>query len=236
MLSVLLLVFQYKPVQTWAAKQVADHFSKEWHTKVYIGGLYIKPFSSVVLDSMYVLDKERDTLVSTPKLTVELNGFSIFSSIGDRKIDFSLIKLDNGSVYLKKLNDTTSNIDFIVDYFNKPDTTKKVSKPWTVIFEKTVVNNFHFRFKNRMVDTVITNRINFDDLDVSRFSAEVPIWIWCTICLKAMCANSPCTKKAALYSTNFDLEATIDSNQILAQKHVFGYAPLLAERFFPHAV
>jgi hypothetical protein len=217
MVSVLLLVFQYKPVQTWAAKKVADHFSEEWKTKVYIGGIYIKPFSSVVLDSLYVLDRQKDTLVSSPKLTVELSGFSIFSSIGDRKIHFSRIQLDNGSVYLKKMNDTTSSIDFIVDYFNKPDTTKKVSKPWTLVFEKTVVNNFHFRFKNLMHKIINSNSIDFDDLDVDHFSVDVRNMDLVHHMFKGDVRSLTLREKSGFYIKSFKALATVDSNQILAQ-------------------
>ncbi|QKJ28576.1 translocation/assembly module TamB domain-containing protein [Mucilaginibacter mali] len=224
MISVLLLVLQYKPVQTWIAKKVADHFSQEWKTKVYIGGIYVKPFSSVVLDSMYVLDRQKDTLVHTPKLTVELNGFSLFSSIGERKLHFSRIQLDNGSVYLKKLNDTTSNIDFIVDYFNKPDTTHKKSKPWTLIFEKSIVNNFHFRFKNLTRDTVISNRINFDDLDVYHFGVEVRNMDLVHHMFKGDVRNLTLREKSGFYVKNLTALATVDSNQILAQ-HLYIETP-----------
>jgi len=220
MVSVLLLVFQYKPVQTWAAKQVADHFSKEWKTKVYIGGLYIKPFSAVVLDSMYVLDQEKDTLVSTPKITVQLNGFTLMSSISEKKLDFSLIQLDNGSFYLKKLNDTTSNLDFIIDYFNKPspkkDTAKIASKPWTMVFEKSVVNNFRFRYKNKTRDTVFSNAINFDDLDVYHLSVDVRNMDLVHHMFKGDVKHLTLREKSGFYIKDFVAKATVDSNRILA--------------------
>jgi hypothetical protein len=92
-LSILLLLFQYKPVQTWAAKKAAAYLSGELKTKIDIKSIYIKPFSSVVLEDLYVLDKQKDTLLNTPKLTIDLNGFSLFSSISSRKIDFSLIQV-----------------------------------------------------------------------------------------------------------------------------------------------
>ena len=114
-------------MQTWAAQKAAGYLSKKLDTKVAIKSLYIKPFSSVVLEGFYVLDKQKDTLISTPKLTINLNGFSLFSSISNKVIDFKLIQLDNGSVYLKKQKDSTSNVKFILDYFKSKDTTKTVS-------------------------------------------------------------------------------------------------------------
>ncbi|GAB3917408.1 translocation/assembly module TamB domain-containing protein [Mucilaginibacter boryungensis] len=217
MVSVLLLVFQYKPVQTWAAQKLAKHYSKEWKTEVHIAGLYLKPFSSVVLDSLYVLDHQKDTLVSIPKLTVELSGFSIFTSIGDRKLDFSKIQLDNGSVYLKKLNDTTTNLDFIIDYFKHPDTVKTIIKPWTLTFEKSVVNNFHFRFKNLTRHNVTAARINFDDLDIYHFSVDVRNMDLVHHLFKGNVRHLTLQEKSGFYIKSFTANATVDTNQILAQ-------------------
>jgi len=217
MLSVLLLVLQYKPVQTWAAKKAAAYFSKEWKTEVGIKSIYIKPFSSVVLQGLYVLDKQKDTLLSAPKLTVQLNGFSIFNSIPDRKLNFSLIQLDNGSVYLKKLNDTTSNLDFIIDYFSPKDTVKKASKPWALVFKKSVVNNFRFRFKNLTRNTLMAGQVNFADIDVNHFSVDVRNMDLVNHIFKGDVRHLTLQEKSGFFIKNFNALATIDTNQILAQ-------------------
>jgi hypothetical protein len=213
--SILLLVFQYKPVQTWAAKKAAGYLSEKLKTEVNIQSLYIQPFSSVVLEGFYVLDKQKDTLLSTPKLEVNLSSFSLFSSIRNRVIDFKLIQLDNGSAYLKKQKDSTSNLQFIINALSgPPDTTK--SKPWHVVFEKIAINNFHFRFKNMLVDTLIKG-INFDDLDVKHFSAVVKNMDLVNHLFKGNVTNLTLREKSGFYLKKFNADATIDSNQILAQ-------------------
>jgi len=103
MLGLLVFSFQFKPVQTWAAKKAAGYLSKELHTTVSIKSLYLKPFSSVVLEDLFVLDQQKDTLLRVPLLDVRLSGFSVFNSIPARKIDFKNITLNNGSIYLKKI-------------------------------------------------------------------------------------------------------------------------------------
>jgi hypothetical protein len=213
--SILLLLFQYKPVQTWAAKKATSYLSEKLNTKVEIQSLYIKPFSSVVLEGFYVLDKKKDTLLSTPKLEIDLSNFSLFSSISKRVIDFKLIKLDNGSAFLKKQSDSTSNLQFIIDELRGPtDTTK--SKPWHIVFEKIAINNFHFRFKNMLVDTVIKG-INFDDLDVRNFSAVVKNMDLTNHLFKGNVTNLTLREKSGFYLKKFNADATIDTNQILAQ-------------------
>jgi hypothetical protein len=215
-LSILLLVFQYKPVQTWAAKKATAYLSEQLHTTVSIKSLYIEPFSSVVLDDFYVLDKTKDTLLSTPKLVVDISGFSLFHSIHQRTLDLSLVKLDNGSVYLKKLKDSTTNLKFILDYFSSPDTSKTPGKPWQVIFEKVAINNLHFRYKNQLVDTVI-NGVNFDDIDLTHFSTVINNMDITNHLFKGNVHDLTFHEKSGFYVKNLTTNATVDTDQILAQ-------------------
>jgi hypothetical protein len=216
-LSILLLTLQYKPVQTWAAKKAATYLSDELHTKVEIKSLYIRPFSSVVLEGLYVLDKNKDTLLNTPKLAVDVDGFSLFSSIKNRVINFESIQLDNGSFYLKKQKDSTTNLQFIINYFNSGDTTKTPnSKPWTLNFGKITVNNFHFRYKNQLVDTV-ENKVNFDDIDISHFSTVVTGMDIKNHLFKGRVQGLTLQEKSGFYVKNFTANTTIDTNQIVLQ-------------------
>ncbi|MDF2432433.1 MAG: hypothetical protein JWP44_2064 [Mucilaginibacter sp.] len=216
MTSILLLLFQYKPVQTWAAKKAANYLSGKLKTEIGIKSLYVKPFSAVALEGFYALDKQRDTLLSTPKLTINLNGFSLFSSIQKHAIDFKLIQLDNGSVYLKEQKDSTSNLKFVIDYFSSPDTTKTAGKPWKMVFEKIAINNFHFRYKNKLVDTPVKG-VNFDDLDVKNFSAVVKNMDLVNHLFKGGVTNLTLKEKSGFYLKKFDARVTVDTNQILAQ-------------------
>lgn len=216
--SIVLILFQYKPVQTWAAKKATAYLSKELNTKVDIKSLYVVPFKSVVLEGFYVLDKQQDTLLSTPKLSVELSGFSVFNSIKRRVIDFKSIQLDNGSINLKKQRDSTTNLKFIIDYFNSGgDTTKKpVSKPWSLTFQKIALNNFHFRYKNNLRSKVI-NGVNFDDLDVKHFSVVVNNMDLKNHLFKADVAGLTLQEKSGFKVNHFSANTTIDTTQILLQ-------------------
>lgn len=215
-LSILLLAFQYKPVQTWAAKKATKYLSDELQTTVSIKSLYIRPFSTVVIEGLYILDKKKDTLLNTPKLAVDVNGFSIFNSIKQRLITFSAIELDNGSFYLKKQKDSTTNLDFIINYFNSGDTAKTTSKPWTINFDKITINNFHFRYKNQLVDTAMA-QVNFDDIDVKHFSTVVLNMDIKNHLFKGNVQKLTLEEKSGFYVKNLTSNVTIDTNQVLAQ-------------------
>ncbi|MDT3403201.1 hypothetical protein QE417_002273 [Mucilaginibacter terrae] len=217
--SIVLILFQYKPVQTWAAKKATKYLSEELHTKVDIKSLYIKPFSSVVLEDLYILDKQNDTLLRTPHLAVELQGFSIFNSIKRRVLNFETIQLDNGVFNFKQLKDSTTNLSFLIDYFSgPPDTTKKASKPWTLNFGRITINNFHFKYKNYLDTLKTPGVVNFEDLDVDRFSTVVT-----GMDLKNHLFKGN-VQKLALHELRsgfllkeLSANATIDTNQILLQ-------------------
>jgi hypothetical protein len=217
-LSIVLLVFQYKPVQTWAAKKGADYLSEKLHTKVSIKSLYFEPFSSVVLEDLYILDKKKDTLINMPKLTVDISGFSLLKSFKQRTLDLSMIRLDSTSIYLKEYKDSTSNLKFIIDYFNSPasTTTKTTSKPWNVILEKVVIKNMHFRYKDYLVDTAV-NGVNFNDVDITNFGAVVNNMDVIHHYFKGEVYNLTLHEKSGVYIKNLTTNITVDSNLILAQ-------------------
>ncbi len=216
MLSIILLLFQYKPVQTWAAKKATAYLSAKLNTKVDIKSLYIKPFSSVVLEDFYVLDKKKDTLISTPKLTVGISGFSPFSSIKRRELDLNLVQLDNGSVFLKKQKDGTSNLKFLTDFFSSPDTIKTKGKPWIIRFDNVVINNLHFRYKNQQVDTLL-KQVNFDDIDVKNFSTVVSKMDIAHHLFKGNISKLTLRDKSGFYLKNLSGNATVDTDQIMVQ-------------------
>jgi hypothetical protein len=218
MVSILLLLFQYKPVQTWAAKKAAGYLSEKLQTTIDIKGLYLQPFSSVVIDSLTVLDKQKDTLLNAPKLTVDINGFSLFSSVKKRYLDLSKIEFDRGSFYLKKQKGG-SNMQFIIDYFSSPGAAKSQmpSKPWQIKFGKVVFNNFRFRYKNMLRDTVM-RQVNFDDIDLHNFSATIKNMDMVHHIFKANISNlSLYEAKSGFSLKKFNADATVDSNQILAK-------------------
>ena len=214
--SITLLIFQYKPVQTWAAKKAAGYLSEKLHTKIGIKSLYVKPFSTVVIEGLYVLDLQNDTLLNTPNLQVHISGFSLFSSIKAKKIDFSLIQLDNASVYLKKQKDSSSNLKFLLDYFSSKDTIKSTSKPWKIVFEKIGINNLRFRYKNFLVDTLIKG-VNFDDVEIQTLSTVLGNMDIVNHMFKADVSNFTLKEKSGFYVKKLNTNITVDSNQVLAQ-------------------
>jgi len=208
---------QFKSVQTWLAHKATTYLSKELNTTVSISSIDVRPFSSIVIEDFYVLDQHKDTLINTPRLTVDLFNFSIFSNIQNHVIDFSLVQLDNSSVYLKRQKDSTSNFKFIIDHFKSTDTTKSTAKPWSINFRKVVLNNLHFRYKNQLSNEVTHDEVNFNDVDVQHMSTVLSNPDFKNHLFKAGISHLTLKEKSGFYLKNLTANATIDTNQIVLQ-------------------
>ncbi|MXV50803.1 translocation/assembly module TamB [Pedobacter sp. HMF7647] len=202
---------QFKPVQTYLAKRAAKYLSGELHTKINIKSLYLKPFKSLVLEDLYVQDLQKDTLLYAPRLTVDLN----LLSIKLRKISVNTVQLDNGQFYLKDFKDS-SNLGFIINYFSsgKPEVKKK-GKPYDITFDKIVLNDFGFKYKNfNNPDTTITGVVNFDDVDLKKLNGTFLNLDTKNHLAKFQVRHLTFREKSGFYLKNLTTLASIDTNSM----------------------
>jgi hypothetical protein len=215
LIAVVLFSLQFKPVQTYVAKKAAAYLSKELHTKVSLTGIYIKPFKSLVLENLMVLDLQKDTLLSTPKFLVDLNQFSLKQRI----IDVNTVQINNGAFFLKSYKNGDTNIDFIINYFNS-DTTptpKKKGKPYLITFDRVILNNIGFRYKN-LKNTTKVKGVNFDDVQLSNFNGIFEQLNTKDHLMQANIKGLTFREKSGFYLKNLTAFTTIDSNQIELKK------------------
>jgi hypothetical protein len=216
LVAVLLFALQYKPVQTFVAKKAAGYLSKELHTTVSLTGLYVRPFKSVILEGLLVLDQQKDTLLNTPKLLVDINTFSIKQKV----IDVNTVQLNNASLYLKTYKDKTTNLDFIVNYFSSSDTTKVVKpgkKPFNLSFDRVILNNIKLKYKNFRYDTV-TKEVNFDDAELTQLNGIFEQLNTKDHLFQADIKNLTFKEKSGFVLKNLTAFTTIDTNKIELKK------------------
>lgn len=211
LLIIVLFSLQFKPVQTYVAKKAAAYLSKEWHSTVSIGSLYVKPFKSIVFVDLLVLDQQKDTLLNTPRLTIDINQFSLKQRI----IDVNTVQLDNGTFYLKEFKDSTSNLDFIINYFDtgNPEIPARRKKPYHIKFDRVILNNIAFRYKNFKNDSTV-NGVNFDDLNLKSLNGIFEGLNTNNHILQTHIKNLTFHEKSGFYLKNLTAFTTIDSNAI----------------------
>ena len=209
--AALIFSLQFKPVQTYVAKKVARYLSNELNTRVEVESLYIKPFKSLVLEGLYIEDQEKDTLLYSPKFTVDVDTFSLKM----RKVAINTARMDDGKFYLKQYKDSGTNLQFIINYFDTGSTApkKKPRKPYDVTFGKLVLNNIALKYKNFNSDTVIKG-INFNDVDLRNLNANIIGLDTKNHLVAAEFRNVSFREKSGFYLKNLNTNATIDTNQM----------------------
>ncbi|QPH38965.1 translocation/assembly module TamB domain-containing protein [Pedobacter endophyticus] len=213
LLALIIFSLQFKSVQTYLAQKTAAYLSKELKTTVSIKSLYIKPFKSIVLEDLLVLDMQKDTLLRTPQFMVDINRLSIDKRI----IDINTVQINNGQFFLKDFKDKSSNLDFIINYFDsgKPTVKKKKSEPYNVNLGRVILNKFAFRYKNFTAkDTVQGRSVNFDNVDVKDLSGIFEGLDVKDHLLKTNIKNLTLKEKSGFYLKNLTAQTTIDSNAI----------------------
>ncbi|PTS99533.1 translocation/assembly module TamB, partial [Pedobacter sp. HMWF019] len=214
LLCIVLFALQFKPVQTFIAKKAADYLSKELKTTVSLSGIYIKPFKSVVIEDLVVLDLQKDTILNTPKFLVDLNKLSIKQRI----VDINTVQINNGSFFLKSYKDGSTNIDFVIDYFDSgPPTVKKKKKPYIISFNRVILNNLSFKYKNLKYNDKIKG-VNFDDVSLTNLNGILEDLNTTDHILQANIKNLTFREKSGFYLKNLSAFTTVDTNQIELKK------------------
>ena len=214
LVAILLFALQFKPVQTFVAKKAAAYLSKELNTTISLTGIYIKPFKSLVLENLLVLDQQKDTLLNTPKLLVDINQLSLEKRI----IDVNTVQLNNGTFFLKSYKDESTNLDFIIDYFDSGTTTvKKKKKPYKITFDRVILNNINFKYKNLKIDTVMKG-VNFEDVHLSNLNGIFEKLNTTDHIIQANIKNLTFKEKSGFYLKNLTAFTTVDTNKIELQR------------------
>lgn len=213
LLALLIFSLQFKPIQTYFAQKAAAYLSKELKTTISIKSLYIKPFKSIVLEDLLVLDLQKDTLLSTPQFMVDINQLSIDKKI----IDISTVQINDGQFFLKDFKDKSSNLDFIINYFDsgKPKVKKKKTKPYDVNVGRIILNKFAFRYINyNAKDTTQGKSVNFDNVNVKQLSGIFEGLDTKNHLLKTNIKNLTFKEHSGFYLKNLTAQTTVDSNAI----------------------
>ena len=112
------------PVQRFATRQAENFLEKKLKTRVDIGKIYIGFPKDVVMDNIYLEDRQKDTLLYGGSIRVDLDMWKLFSN----EFQINQVKVESVTAKVKRqLPDTAFNFQFIIDAFvteqAKPATT-----------------------------------------------------------------------------------------------------------------
>lgn len=170
LLIVIFLLIQVRSVQIFAAKKAAMYLSDRLHTRVDVGSIDIQFFKKLVVEDLYIEDLHHDTLLYAKELKIDISNINI----SQRKIHVSNLILSNTKASLVKYKtDEDLNLQFIIDAFDRADTTQKASqRPWDIRFKEVTLLNSDFIFRNEH-DTSTTSGINYSDIHAAKINCRL---------------------------------------------------------------
>lgn len=157
------ICFRSAKVQTWLTQKIAAHLTEAIGTKVEVGGVDIDFFSNIIFENIYIEDLHHDTLLYASKLKSDINKIKLDSSF----IDIDLIYFSDLLFKLKQYKDEPNlNLQFIIDYFRKDDTTQ-VS--WNIKCDKLRFDNASFRYDDENIAKKL-NGIDYNHLSANNIN------------------------------------------------------------------
>ncbi|MEY3249677.1 MAG: hypothetical protein RL742_1720, partial [Bacteroidota bacterium] len=156
---VLYFVLQSPLVQNWLVGKATAFLSEELQTTVRLDRIDVGLFDNVILEGLYVEDRNQDTLLVARELraSLETNFFSILNN----RLNFDEITLSSVQLRLKRpAGQAEHNAQFILDYFVKPRAPGKPPAP------------FHLRIKNFWLFNIVFS--NQDEVSGQKMRFTLP--------------------------------------------------------------
>lgn len=153
-------------IQTYVAHLVASYFSAELGTDVEVESVKIYGLDYAEIEGLQIKDLNGDTLIYSPKFSGSVEMLSMRSKFAILKA----INSDNARIKLQKYEgDTVTNIQFLVDYFAKEDTTESDFK---IKINEINLSNIHFSYDNWNIEQ-IPYGMDYNHLDLKNVNGKI---------------------------------------------------------------
>src|SRR5258705_13809080 len=120
-LLIILLLIQTGPVQNILRAKAVAYLQTKLRTKVEVGKVYVGLPKNIILENVYIEDRQKDTLLAGGKIEANLD---LVKLIFKNQMDIRSIALNNITAKIRRqLPDTAFNFQFVVDAFSTKDPT-----------------------------------------------------------------------------------------------------------------
>ena len=159
-------VFRSKPVQGYLINKILSNVTEELRTQIVIGGIDVDPFSSLILENIYVQDHFQDTLLFAKGISVDFEELSFIGkhlNIRTLVVDQALLKL------IAYEGEKQNNLKVFLNYFSNQDSSQT---KWGLDLHSIEFLQSRFSYFNQN-NQVQKTGIDFNDLNVSDIEGRV---------------------------------------------------------------
>lgn len=147
-------------VQTYLTNQITQYLSKEYGVEMRINKVSFSFFDALILEDVYIEDRQFDTLCYIKKLKTDINSTGFLQ----RKIIIEKVTAEKTRLNVYEVDTSARlNMDFLIEAFSQEDTTAKEPGKWQILFDELELENSDISYRTFMPDTVEYG-VNFDDL------------------------------------------------------------------------
>ena len=178
-LLVIFLLIQTGPVQNILRVKAVAYLQKKLKTKVEVGKVYVGLPKNIILENVYIEDRQKDTLLSGGRIEANLD---LLKLIFQNQLEVRSIALDNITAKIKRqLPDTAFNFQFIVDAFTIKDTTISTdTSAYFISIPSVELNKIRIIYKDTISGTDAEAWLDhldtrIDKMDYEHFYFDVPI-------------------------------------------------------------
>lgn len=180
-LVLVILLILTPPVQNFLRKKTVTFLENKLQTRVQVGKIYIGFPKKVVIEDIYLEDRQKDTLLSGGLIKVDI---ALFKLIFKQEVDIGSVSLENITAKInRQLPDTLFNFQFIIDAFSPPTGAPAASAPDTTASNLSI-RNITLDKARLVFNDVITGtdaeawidhfETKIDKIDPARAHLEIP--------------------------------------------------------------
>lgn len=204
----LLFALRYRPVQTYFAKKTAAYLANELHTAISLDGLYFDPFSSLVLNGLYIADLDGDTLLYANKLSASLDLWKLH----ERQIIIKELGISDGRFFVKRDSNRT-NLSFLVDYFSPSSTTSVQERRMKLDIRAVTVSSSALGYKRLRMPSARSG-IDFNDIQLTELNGDFTDIDFANHLFKSTVKNLQFREQSGFRVREMNTLALVDTNSI----------------------
>ncbi|MEO5563197.1 MAG: translocation/assembly module TamB domain-containing protein [Chitinophagaceae bacterium] len=170
---VVFLLILTPPVQNFIRKKAVSYLENKLHTRVEVGRIYVGLPKKIVVEDIYIEDRQKDTLLSAGSVKVDM---AIMKLIFKNKVEINSVKLSDITAKINRsLTDTNFNYQFIVDAFSpapSPNVAPDTSSAEPLSIGSVTLDKARIIYKDVVSGTDALAWISHFDTKVDKFDAE----------------------------------------------------------------
>lgn len=169
---VIILLILTPPVQNFLKKKAVAYLEQKLDTKVSVGKIFIGFPKKVVVEDVYIEDRQKDTLLSAGSLKLDI---ALFKLIFNGEVNINRAELANSTVKIKRqLPDTAFNFQFVIDAFAAPASTTPADTTAAspITLRHVELDKVRLLYKDVVTGNDVETWLDHFSTDIDKFDAE----------------------------------------------------------------